>query len=177
MKRDFQFLTDLTSDFFARKSVRDTLCIISDFEISGWEKWIQIEFAKFCKDHEEISEWGRELRYELDRRMSNGKSSCSVDFLIRQKRKQSPLGIEIKQQSSPNGCVKAMLRDVAKVRRIKYSQDNLRGIWCIGIHSATSPAEVNRLIAYHADSMNIDIDPDLVFSKEIGRTGFSVTVL
>lgn len=177
MKRDFEFLTDLVTDFFSRKSVRDTLSAISDFEISGWEKWVQIEFAKYCMAHDEIADWGRELRYELDRRMSNGKSSCSIDFLIRQKRKQSPMGIEIKQHLSPNGCIKAMLRDVAKVHRIKYSQDDLRGIWCIGIHSAESPAEVGRLIAYHSDRMDININPDLVFSKEIGRTGFSMTLL
>ncbi|HEX7636230.1 MAG TPA: hypothetical protein VF427_13250 [Noviherbaspirillum sp.] len=177
MKHDFEFLTDLVSDFFSRRSVRDTLSTISDFEISGWEKWIQIEFARFCKDHEKISEWGRELRYELDKRISNGKSMCSIDFLIRQKHKQSPLGIEIKQHSSPNNCIKAMLQDIAKVNRIKYSQDDLRSIWCIGVHSAESPAEVNRLVAYHADSMNIDIDPNLVFSTKIGQTSFSVTVL
>lgn len=177
MKRDFEFLTDLVSDFFSRKSVRETLSAIADFEVSGWEKWVQIEFAKFCMAHEEISNWGRELRYELDRRMSNGKSSCSIDFLIRQKRKQSPMGIEIKQHPSPSGCIKAMLRDVAKVQRIKYSQDDLRSIWCIGIHSVESRAEVGRLVAYHADSMDIEICPDLIFSKEIGRTGFSVTVL
>ncbi|MBR7745911.1 hypothetical protein [Undibacterium baiyunense] len=177
MKRDFEFLTYLVADFFSRKSVRDTLSTISYFEISGWEKWVQIEFAKFCMDHEEISDWGRELRYELDKRMSNGKSSCSIDFLIRQKRKQSPIGIEIKQHPSPNGCVKAMLKDIAKVQQIKYSQDDLRGIWCIGIHAAESAAEVSRLVTYHADRLDININPQFVFSKEIGKTGFSVTVL
>lgn len=177
MKPDYEFLTGLVYDFFCQKTVRKTLSIISDFGISGWEKWVQIEFAKFCKDHEEISEWGRELRYELDQRISKGKSTCSIDFLIRQKRTKSSLGVEIKQHPSPNNCIKAMLQDVTKIHKIKYSQDNLRGVWCVGIHSVESDSEVRRLVAYHADTMGLDIAPDFVFSKIIGQTGFSVTVL
>lgn len=176
MKKDFEFMKELISEFVSKKAVRDTLSAISDFEISGWEKWLQIEFAKFCMNHDQISEWGRELRYELDKRVSKNKMSCSIDFLIRQKHKQSPLGIEIKQHSSPNNCIKAMLNDIAKIYQIKYSQDDLRGIWCFGIHGAESHAEVRRLVAYHSSAAGIEISSDLVFSKEIGKTGFSVTL-
>lgn len=176
MKKDFEFLTGLVQDFFAKKSIKDTLSTISEFEISGWEKWIQIEFAKFCKSHEDITEWGRELRYELDRRLSKDKSSCAIDFLIKQKHKHSPLALEIKQQRSPSGCIKAMLRDVEKLRKIKYSQDDLRGVWCVGVHGLEAPETVKRLVTFHSDERGLAIHPSYVFSTQIGKTGFSVTV-
>jgi hypothetical protein len=137
---------------------------------------MQIEFAKYCKSHGNTTEWGRELSYELDKRLSNGKQSCSIDFWIKQKFKQYPMAIEFKQQNSPRGCIKAMLRDVEKVEMIKYSQDDLRGVWCIGVHNIAKPSEIDRLVAYHSDEIAIEIKPDLVYSKQIGKTGFSVTV-
>jgi hypothetical protein len=176
MKQDFKFMTELVSEFFSKKTIRDTLASISDFEISGWEKWLQVEFAKFCMTHDQISDWGRELRYELDKRVSKERKSCFIDFFIRQKYKQSSLGIEIKQHKSPSSCIKAMITDIAKVDQIKYSQDDLRGIWCFGIHAEESHAEVVRLVAYHSNAMGISISSDLVFSKAIGKTGFSVTL-
>lgn len=176
MKQDFEFLSQLVSSFFARKSVRETLSVISELEISGWEKWLQIEFAKFCKSHEDVAEWDRELRYGLDRRLSRGKASCAIDFLIRQKYKRSPLAIELKQNASPSGCIKAMTIDMAKVNKIRYSQDDLRGVWCVGVHPAKPADEIKRLVRYHADEQQLRIDSSLVLTKPIGRTGFSVTL-
>jgi hypothetical protein len=56
MKKDFDFLTDIAQEFFAKKVIKDTLAAISEFEISGWEKWIQIEFAMFCKSQDNITQ-------------------------------------------------------------------------------------------------------------------------
>ena len=176
MSADFEFMTSITRDFFAKKMIKETLGTISDFDISGWEKWIQIEFAKFCKSHSEISEWGRELRYALDRRSSKLKATCAIDFMIKQKFKQSPLAVEIKQLRSPRGCINSMLRDKAKISRIKYSEDDLRGIWCIGVHNAATVESVENLVSFCARENKIAINPNHVFSRQIGRTPFSVTL-
>lgn len=176
MRNDFDFLTGVAQEFFAKKSIKDTLAIISEFDISGWEKWIQIEFAKFCKSHGNITHWGRELRYELDKRMSKHRSSCAIDFLIQQKYKQSPLAIEIKQKNSARGCINSMLMDVAKIRNIKYSHDDLRGVWCMGIHHLEELEEIKNLVSYCSRKVGLNINPNFIFSKRIGRTDFSVTV-
>ncbi|MCA1977996.1 MAG: hypothetical protein LDL19_02040 [Thiobacillus sp.] len=177
MKKDFEFLSGLVNEFFARKAIKDSLSVISKSGMTGWEKWLQIEFAKFCDAHDDVAEWYREQRYELDKRLSKDKAICAVDFWIRQKYKQSPLGVEIKQHPSASGCIKSMVGDVAKIHQIKYSQDDLRGIWCIGVHGEKPVDAVKRLVVYHADERGIGIDTSLVFTKQIGRTGFSVTLL
>lgn len=176
MTTDFAFVTRITEGFFAKKAIKDTLGTISEFEISGWEKWIQIEFAKFCKSHPEITDWGRELRYELDRRSSKVRASCAIDFLIQQKYKHSPFAIEIKQKNSPRACINSMLRDKAKLRNIKYSNDDLRGVWCIGVHNAESIDVVENLVAFCSREHKIEVKQKHVFSKQIGRTPFSVTL-
>ena len=175
MTTDFAFVSRLAEGFFSRKSIRDTLNTVSEFEITGWEKWLQIEFAKYCKTHAEVSDWGRELRYELDRRLSKNKATCAIDFFIRQKRKHSPMGIEIKQNPSARACIKSMLDDKAKVSRIRLSNDDLRGVWCVGIHE-TSEKCVHNLVSFCAKEKNIAVDPTQVFTKTIGRTGYAVTV-
>lgn len=176
MSNDFEFMTSVVESFFAKKTIKDTLAHISEFDITGWEKWIQIEFAKHCKSHLGITEWGRELRYELDKRCSKSKSSCSIDFLIRQKHKQSPLAIEIKQQSSPRGCIKSMLRDKAKLQNIKWSQDDLRGVWCIGVHNFEPTENIKNLVDYCSKEAGTKIPEKFIFSRRIGKTQFSVTL-
>lgn len=176
MTTDFAFVTRITEGFFAKKTIKDTLCTISESNISGWEKWIQIEFAKFCKSHPEITYWDREQRYELDRRLSKVKASCAIDFWVQQKHKQSPLAIEIKQKKSPRECINSMLRDKAKLQNIKYSQDDLRGIWCIGVHNTEQVDTVENLVASCSRTHKIEVKPKHVFSRQIGRTPFSVTL-
>ena len=176
MTTDFAFMTRVSEGFFAKKIIKDTLSMISEFDISGWEKWIQIEFAKHCKSHPEITDWGRELRYELDRRSSKTKASCAIDFLIRQKHKQSPLALEIKQRWSARGCINSMLRDKSKLRKVKWSKDDLRGVWCLGVHSTDSPENIKNLVTFCAKEQKIAIKESQIFSRRIGRTDYSLTL-
>lgn len=169
-------MTEIAQKFFAKKSIKDTLVAISEFEISGWEKWIQIEFAMFCKSQDNITRWGRELRYELDKRISRNQSSCAIDFLIKQKYKHSPLAIEIKQKNSATECVNAMLADIKKIRQIKYSNDDLRGVWCMGIHHTKTSADMKKLVSDCAQKARTEVNSDFIYSKQIGRTDFSVTI-
>ncbi len=176
MTTDFEFMQRVSEGFVAKKAIKETLSMISEFDITGWEKWIQIEFAKHCKSHSEITHWGRELRYELDRRSSKTKASCSIDFFIKQKYKQSPLALEIKQQWSARGCINSMLRDKAKLRNVKWSKDDLRGVWCLGVHATDSPENIKNLVAFCARAKKIDIKQNQVFSRRIGHSDYSVTL-
>lgn len=49
-----------------RNAMRRTLRVISEQEISGSEKWLQVEFAAYIHDHEEVKAWGRETPYLTD---------------------------------------------------------------------------------------------------------------
>jgi hypothetical protein len=66
--RDFEFVTELATQFFAQRSVRRTLLVIREQRITGWEKWLQVEFAAFIQDHENVKAWGREALFGMDKR-------------------------------------------------------------------------------------------------------------
>ncbi len=174
MATDQKFVIELFQGFLKKKGTRDTLNIIFGTEITGWEKWLQIELAKHCSDHPDIKSWGREARYELDKR-SAIRSKTAVDFFVHQKQKHSPLGIELKQANSLRSCIKAMIADKKKVSRIKWSQDDLRAIWCVGVHHQAEPEKVKTMVEFCAKDAKIAIDFASVYSEAIGKTGFSFT--
>jgi hypothetical protein len=175
MTTDQEFIHSLTQDFFGTKRVHETLTLITDCGISGWEKWLQIELARHCYSRKDVKEWNREVRYSLDQRSAN-RAATAIDFLVHQKHKHSPLGIELKQVKSPRACVKAMLRDKKKVWNIKWSQNNLREVWCIGIHNAEDPQRVQAIADFEAKEVKYEYAPSSFLSKRIGRTAFSFTV-
>lgn len=177
MKQDFEFIKRITSDFFSQESVKDTLRHIKEWEIYGWENWVQVEFAKFCNHHPEISNSGREIRYELDKRVSKDKFICSIDLFIRQKHKHSSMGVEFKQKRLASACIRAMFDDYEKIRKIKYSQYDLRSVWFVGIHPKDPHKNIDTLITRNMERTGIDIDTNFIFSQEIDGTGFSVTII
>jgi hypothetical protein len=56
--RDLEFTTALAEGFFGQCVIRRTLPVIAEQEISGWAKWLQVEFAAYIHDHEEVKAWG-----------------------------------------------------------------------------------------------------------------------
>jgi|UPI00040192E7 hypothetical protein len=178
MKSDFEFLKDLAGDFFKQESTMNRLSFIykEREKILDWEKWVQVEFAIHCQNHEKVASWDKEIRYELDKRISKNKDTCVIDFWVRQKHKQSALGIEFKQHHSPEYCIKAMMNDVVKVLKVKSSQDDLRSIWCLGIHKAESQGSVKTTVMTYAKHHLIPLDENLIHSDEIGTTGYSFTI-
>ena len=175
MATDQEFIHSLTQDFFRTKRVRETLSLIADCEISGWEKWLQIELARHCNSRDDVKTWDREVRYSLDQRSAK-RAATAIDFLIHQKHKHSPLGVELKQVKSPRACIKAMLQDKKKVWNIKWSQDNLRDVWCIGIHDAKDPQHVQAIAEYESKVVKYEYAASSFLSERIGRTAFSFTV-
>ena len=153
-RRDLEFITTLAEGFFAQRAMRRTLRVISDQQISGWEKWLQVEFAAYIHDHEDIKAWSRETPYLTDRRIERARERCAVDFIIHQKHKQSHLALELKQVNSVGRCAKAMVGDILKMLTIRQSQFDIRGVWCLGVHTRAPETEVVRKLRYHAEAMS-----------------------
>lgn len=175
VKQDFEFVDGLAADFFRRPYLKRVLATINAASMTGWEKWLQIELASFLSSHTDVKAWWRESKYELDKRVLDSRDTCAVDFLIHEKWKQSHMALELKQANSPNGCVKAMLRDKKKIAAIKFKKFDIRSVWCLGVHREEDPKEVRRLLAYHADKMRLDV-PKNFHSQGIGRTGYAYTI-
>jgi hypothetical protein len=175
MAADLDFVLDLASGFFAEKRIRETLFIIDETEVTGWEKWLQIELAKYCNSRSDIKTWGREARYELDRR-SSARSTASIDFVVHQKHKQSPLALEIKQAKSARGCIRAMIKDKQKLWSIKWSKDDLRSVWCLGVHLQADAGHVRHVVDLLAKELRFEVDLATVRTEAIGRTPFSFTI-
>lgn len=176
IQNDFEFVRDLSSDFLSRSAISKTLKFINDEKISDWEKWMQIEFAKFCRTNERVSSAGREARYALDKRMSGSKQTCSIDFKITETRKRSSFGIEFKQNTSARACINAMCSDVKKTWCIRGSWDDLRSIWCVGVHMPHPHKGTLELIEEVSAQKGILLNPKQIFNTAIGRTGFHLSV-
>ncbi len=176
LKSDFEFMTSLADEFFRRPHVKRILRALDESSITGWEKWLQIELAAFLGVHTGITAWWRESKHELDQRVLASRKKCAVDFLVKEKWKQTHMALELKQANSPNACIKGMLRDKKKIASIKQAKFDIRSAWCLGIHRAEDPGEVRRLTNYHADKMKTAIKPDLFASQRIRRTDYAYSI-
>lgn len=124
-----------------------------------------MEFALFLFKHPKVTEVEREKRYELDKRKSQDKNICSIDFLIREKHKQSSISLEIKQHSQISTCISYMVKDIDKYDKIRGSSTTTcRSLWCLGVHpKRESEAYIVRLINEKKSRI---FNPDLVFIKK-----------
>ena len=147
LRDDLEFLTNLAQEFFKQKDIVDKFNQFLDNQVKGWEIWLQVEFALFLFNHPDVSEVEREKRYELDKRMSKDKDICSIDFLIRQKYKQSSIPLEIKQHENASHCIRYMLKDIEKYEKIRGSSVTTgRSLWCLGVHPTVEEDYLPRLI-------------------------------
>lgn len=177
IQNDLNFLATLAKSFFKQAHIKKTLTAIQEEKITGWEKWLQIELATFLRSHDSVKEWNREIQHALDKRIAKSRSACAIDFVIQQKHKHSNLALEIKQRSSMTACLRGMLRDIKKVGKIKETQFNSRGIWCLGVHDYASREDVVREVVYYSSQHKVAIQEQHVISEPIGKTGFSFTLL
>lgn len=175
--KDLEFLASLADDFFSQRSIRKTLSVINEEEISGWEKWLQVEFASFVHDHQDIKAWGRETPYSTDKRITKARERCAVDFILHQKYKQSHLALELKQIDSIARCTQAMIKDIQKMLTIRQSEFDIRSVWCLGVHIDEGPAKPLMEIKYYAEKLDFDFDEKLFATKSIGKTGYAYTII
>ncbi|NWK74362.1 hypothetical protein HYG93_08660 [Acinetobacter sp. SwsAc6] len=176
LKEDFQFLKEIADEFFQQEAIVKKLIDFEKFEIKGWEIWLQVEFAIFMYKHEKISAVEREVRFEFDKRISKEKDICSIDFMIRQKHKQSSIPLEIKQHKNISHCIRYMLKDMEKYEKIRGSKITTgRFLWCLGVHP--TPQDEAYLTTLINENKFREINLDFVFSKHIEDTKFSFTLI
>lgn len=174
---DLNFVNSLAEGFFAQRSLRKTLSVIRDEEMTGWEKWLQVEFATFIREHDGVKAWSRETPYAIDKRIEKARERCAVDFIVHQKYKQSHLALELKQIDSVARCAQAMIKDIQKMRSIRRSEFDIRSVWCLGVHADEQAPTVLREFKYYAEKLDFDFDEKLFATQRIGKTGFSYSII
>lgn len=178
MKQDFKFITELADQFFSRKHIRDRLKHIEYNEITGWEIWFQIEFSVFIDSHFEVAEWWREYPYSIDRRSARHRKNMIIDFVFRKKRAalDQYIALEIKQNQVMSSCIRGMVEDVCKVWLVRNSENDLRSMWCLGIHTSASKEETYMCIEKYADEFGVELPASVRLTNEIKGTGLSYTI-
>ncbi len=156
MNSDFEYLFNLVSTFFSRKRIQKQLDILNEYEISGWEIWLQIEFAYFLSEQNPTIEWWREQLLEYDYRMEKEKCFLKPDFLIRKSgwKKETYIALELKQHSIAGSCINNMMSDVKKIYKVRQSELDIRNFWVLGITKMEEIQEKKELLSKILKSAN-----------------------
>lgn len=151
INRDFDHLCTLLHLFFEREDIRQKLNIIDAHNISGWEVWMQIEFANLLVSTGH--EWSRERTLNCDLRKRPERLTMRTDFLLRKKgwALESYIALEMKQNSDPTSCVRNMIGDLVKTAKIKRSALDLRSFWTLGITPTIDRDRLDYLIDKYLD--------------------------
>jgi hypothetical protein len=176
---DFEFTWEVLTDFFKQKRIQRTLADIVDTDVTGWEKWWQIELALYLSDHEEVGDWNMEERFFTDLRRAAEKDSIAVDLSFRQKRysKEAWIFLELKQDADWKRCIDNMLRDAKKVfgaHSRSHEGSAVRSFFVAGIYPSEPKALVHDYIERRLDEL--EMDWDLMDTKFIADTPFSFTL-
>ena len=177
---DFWFTVELLAQFFSRKRIQTTLADIWDTEVTGWEKWWQIEFAMFLSEHEAIAEWNMEEEFHTDLRTGTSKDFMAIDICFRRKGFASNhfVFLELKQDRDWKCCIGNMLSDAKKFSTSKVRSINgmqVRSFWLVGVHPGNSKAEVHNYIEEATERR--DVDWSLMETRFISGTPLAFTVV
>ncbi|KAB2308697.1 hypothetical protein F8A87_13555 [Betaproteobacteria bacterium SCN2] len=178
MSSEFEYLAELADDFFSQPHTQQSLSLIHQHNISGWEIWLQVELGHFLSMHESEPEWRREEALEYDRRLERTKQYLRPDFLIRKKgwKKESYLALELKQHRNAPACLANRAKDIVKLDKLRQSSIDLRSCWVLGVFERESKADLNELIADTLESVDYDYDPEYVVNKYIWNTPFGYCI-
>lgn len=176
---DFTFTFDLLSGFFKQSRVQRALKAIAETDISGWEKWWQIELCLYASEHEDVGDWDMEEPFFTDRRSEREKDIIAVDFCFRRKKHScdSMIFLELKQNIDWKLCINNMMRDAEKINRSQIRSHNnakIRNFFVAGVYPSASKTEVHDYVFQRADELNIDVD--CVDTKFIANTDYSLTL-
>lgn len=173
-EKDFRFVEQLITAFFAKKHIQERLKLIKKKEVTGWEIWLQVEFAVFIDNHCDIGNWWREYPYSVDKRSEKYRQHMVIDFVFRKKNASTTryIALEFKQNLNTTACIRGMLQDIGKVFNVKSSEDDIRSMWCLGIHPESTEVEDKIL----TQIKNSEWDIDFMTSRTIKNTGFSYTL-
>ncbi|CAH8242605.1 hypothetical protein ACP43V_14285 [Vibrio genomosp. F10 str. 9ZC157] len=178
VNNDFQFINELATDFFSQQYIIERLSLIENNELTGWEIWLQVEFAMFLETQLLVDEWVREFQYSMDRRISKNQKFMAIDFLIRKKhaRLGQYIALEIKQNLSAASCIAGMMKDVCKISQVKGSEDDIRTMWSLGVHPFIPQVQLETLVNEYAESYDVELASGCISTNQIGNTKFAFTV-
>lgn len=171
---DFEFSISVIDNFFEKRKIRRSLSIIGDQGISGWEVWLQIEFATFLSEFGDEIEWEREREIFTDRRKEKFKNKVAADFILRRKgfKRDRFIVLEFKQHNSLTSCITNMVKDVEKIEKIKESDIDMRSFWVVGVHgrNGMSKSDITDQVF-----SSVDFVKD-VYTNFIPNTKFAYTI-
>lgn len=178
IKRDFEFVAQLAEQFFGQKHIQKRLRLIENNEITGWEVWLQVEFSVFIDSHIDIAEWEREFQYSIDRRSARHRQHMAIDFVFRKKRTSvgQYIALELKQNIEASSCIRGMMEDVCKVSLVKSSEDDLRSMWSLGVHTRIDNDQMLTIIENYAEQYDVELEQGCVISKPVSKTNLAYTV-
>ncbi|RFD33855.1 hypothetical protein CER19_02525 [Pseudomonas sp. GL93] len=172
---DFEYMHDLLNGFFKMPNIRSALRVIQKQQITGWEIWFQVEFARFLSEHISEPDWEREYAVEFDYRREKLGYFFKPDFIIRKKHwpKDRYVALEIKQHIQLGNCLTNMVADLAKVAKIRKSQLDLRSIWALGIFPYDPAIDVRAMIEDKLYGVGQPYHETRTATARIPRTKFS----
>ncbi|EGR0683893.1 hypothetical protein O1B84_003416 [Vibrio cholerae] len=178
MKRDLEFINELVEQFFGQKHIRERLNHIELNKITGWEIWLQIEFSVFIDSHIDVAEWCREYPYAIDRRSARHRKNMIIDFVLRKRHAalSQYVALEIKQNIVVSSCIRGMMEDVCKVWLVRDSENDLRSMWCLGVHPSVPEDEAYACIEKYADEFGVTLSKSHRVSQVIKGTNMSYTL-
>lgn len=128
-------LNMLLNTFLKKAQVKNTLKFISENELYGCEKWIQIEFMKFLSCHKDVvsDEVCKEENFDYDKRREFENINQRIDLTFRVKNKQYYHALELKHKHCFS--ITSIIDDLSKLDRAKPSEKvYFRKIFSILIH-------------------------------------------
>ncbi len=183
-RNDFEYVSAHLDQFFAMSGVKKALNRIYDWEITGWEKWWQIEFVTWLAEHDNVGDWVMEEEFEIDGRRASDKNYISIDVGFRLKgfSTKEYLFLELKQNADWRRCINNMLSDAHKVfdakKRSSTNGLEKRSFFVCGVYpmDEVSKAEVNDYIEVRAYETEIVVERQHIHTRLVRGTPFGYTI-
>jgi hypothetical protein len=183
-RADFDHVTGYLDAFFDRSSVQSALARITEQEVTGWERWWQIELGTWLGEQHLIGACVMEEPFEVDGRHGSDKSKMLVDigFRLKNHSTQEWIFLELKQNRAWRTCINNMLSDVEKVHTAKKRSTanslTIRSFFAVGIHpfEETSKAAIKDYINDECDERELNVPRELIWCKKIKGVDRCVTV-
>ncbi len=171
----------LFEDFFSRKRIQRSFAMIDEVNVSGWEKWWQIEFALFLSDDDDIAEWDMEVEFHTDLRKEKKKNYIAIDVSFRPKglAKDKFIFLELKQNKDYVTCLRNMLLDAEKVfNSHSKSLDGvkIRDFFVVGMYPSVEKKKITDCLMEIQKDYDVEVEKTEIKTKFIPNTDYSFTI-
>ena len=183
-RNDFYYVAEHIDAFFNKGGVIRKLQLIESHEITGWEKWWQIEFVTWLAETDSIGEWVMEEKFYTDGRRRLEKDTVSIDIGFRLKgySRDEMVFLELKQNMEMELCINKMISDAEKVffaqERSIEEGIKRRNIFNVGVYPRgdLTKKSIHDYIENRTEDAEIEVERECIFTKFIKNTDLCVTV-